>query len=88
MILHQFYSAAGLPAYSANSAILEAPQNYPLTLLTTTEVLLSEATLVLLKPDAVRRQLTGEILRRIEQKGYVIKDLRLFTPDLESSDIH
>lgn len=88
MILNRFCSAAGLDSHSANSAILEAPQNYPLTLFTTTEVLLSEATLVLLKPDAVRRQLTGEILRRIEQKGYVIEDLRLFTPDRELLEAH
>jgi nucleoside-diphosphate kinase len=31
-----------------------------------------ERTLVLVKPDAVRRNLVGEVLRRIEAKGYVI----------------
>ena len=31
-----------------------------------------ERMLVLIKPDAVRRRLTGEILRRIEAKGYEI----------------
>ena len=29
-----------------------------------------EETLVLIKPDGVARNLTGEILRRIEAKGY------------------
>ncbi|MCL6422141.1 nucleoside-diphosphate kinase [Brachybacterium sp. JHP9] len=32
----------------------------------------TERTLILLKPDAVRRSLRGEILRRIEAKGYSI----------------
>jgi nucleoside-diphosphate kinase len=36
-----------------------------------------EETLVLVKPDGVARNLTGEILRRIEAKGYVIVDLKL-----------
>jgi nucleoside-diphosphate kinase len=39
-----------------------------------------EETLVLVKPDGVERGLTGEILRRIEAKGYQIADLRLMTP--------
>ena len=37
----------------------------------------SERTLVLLKPDAVRRGLVGEILRRIETKGYELAALEL-----------
>ncbi len=41
----------------------------------------SEQTLVLVKPDGVRRQLTGEILARIERKGYEIVDIRKFTPE-------
>ena len=32
-----------------------------------------EQTLVLVKPDGVRRALVGEIIRRIEAKGYEIK---------------
>jgi nucleoside-diphosphate kinase len=39
-----------------------------------------EETLVLVKPDGVERGLTGEILRRIEAKGYEIVDLRMVTP--------
>jgi nucleoside-diphosphate kinase len=31
-----------------------------------------ERTLVLVKPDAVARRLTGEVLRRIEAKGYTV----------------
>jgi nucleoside-diphosphate kinase len=38
---------------------------------------LVEETLVLVKPDGVARSLTGEILRRIEAKGYQLVDIRL-----------
>jgi nucleoside-diphosphate kinase len=40
-------------------------------------------TLVLIKPDGVERNLIGEILRRIEAKGYDIVDLRMVTPGRE-----
>ena len=43
----------------------------------------TESTLVLIKPDGVQRGLTGEILRRIECKGYVITDLKMLTPHRE-----
>lgn len=36
-------------------------------------------TLILLKPDAVRRHLAGEILARIERKGYTIDSLKMLT---------
>ncbi|MHB1234467.1 MAG: nucleoside-diphosphate kinase [Microbacteriaceae bacterium] len=39
-----------------------------------------EETLVIVKPDGVARNLTGEILRRIEAKGYQLVDLRMFQP--------
>jgi nucleoside-diphosphate kinase len=43
-----------------------------------------ERTLVLVKPDGVRRGLIGEVIRRIEAKGYrlVRLELRDATPDL------
>jgi nucleoside-diphosphate kinase len=43
-----------------------------------------ERTLVLVKPDGVRRGLTGEVIRRIEAKGYtlVALELRTATPEL------
>jgi nucleoside-diphosphate kinase len=43
-----------------------------------------ERTLVLVKPDGVRRGLTGEVLRRVEAKGYrlVALELRTATRDL------
>lgn len=36
-----------------------------------------EETLVLVKPDGVARNLTGEILARIEGKGYQLVDIKL-----------
>jgi nucleoside-diphosphate kinase len=43
-----------------------------------------ERTLILVKPDGVRRGLSGEILRRVEAKGYQILalELRTATPEL------
>lgn len=43
-----------------------------------------ERTLVLVKPDGVARGLVGEVLSRIEEKGYrlVALDLRAATPEL------
>jgi nucleoside-diphosphate kinase len=35
-----------------------------------------QETLVLVKPDGVARNLTGEILRRIEAKGYSLVDIK------------
>ena len=45
---------------------------------------MTQRTLVLLKPDAVRRGLVGEIIRRIEAKGYalVALELRSATPEV------
>jgi nucleoside-diphosphate kinase len=41
---------------------------------------MKEQTLVLIKPDGVARSLTGEIIRRIEQKGYEVTGLKMLTP--------
>ena len=40
-----------------------------------------EETLVLIKPDGVARNLIGEIIRRIEAKGYQVVDLKLLQAD-------
>ena len=47
-----------------------------------------EETLVLVKPDGVARNLTGEILRRIEAKGYQLVDLKLVEADRELLAAH
>ena len=44
---------------------------------------MTESTLVLVKPDGVARNLIGEIVARIEAKGYVIADIKSVTPSRE-----
>ena len=38
-----------------------------------------ERTLVVIKPDGIRRGLMGKIISRFEDKGFKIRDLRFFT---------
>lgn len=40
-----------------------------------------ERTLILVKPDGVKRQLSGAILARVEAKGYTIADLKMVNAD-------
>lgn len=47
-----------------------------------------QETLVLIKPDGVRRQLTGEFLNRYERKGLVIKALKLIDVPRELAEEH
>ena len=47
-----------------------------------------ERTLVLVKPDGVRRSLVGEIINRIEAKGYKIAELRMLSADREILEAH
>jgi nucleoside-diphosphate kinase len=49
---------------------------------------MTQQTLVLIKPDGVKRNLIGEIIRRIEAKGYVIVDVKKFTPSRELLHAH
>ena len=49
----------------------------------TTSDIATERTLVLVKPDGVARHLTGEVLRRVEAKGYRIVALELRTADAD-----
>ena len=41
----------------------------------------SQQTFVMVKPDGVRRRLVGEVIRRIEVKGYNIREMKLITVD-------
>ena len=40
-----------------------------------------EKTLILVKPDGVRRGLVGEVIARVEAKGYIISSLRMLQAD-------
>ena len=49
---------------------------------------MTERTLVLIKPDAVRRGLVGEIVGRLERKGLTIEAMVLRTMDRALADVH
>lgn len=49
---------------------------------------MTERTLILIKPDGVKRALTGEILSRIEAKGYSIVAMELRQPDSDTLVAH
>jgi nucleoside-diphosphate kinase len=41
----------------------------------------SQQTFVMIKPDGVRRRLVGEVVGRIEARGYDIREMKLMTVD-------
>lgn len=47
-----------------------------------------ERSLVIVKPDGFSRGLTGEVLRRIEAKGYTLVALKVATPSREALAEH
>jgi nucleoside-diphosphate kinase len=48
----------------------------------------AQRTLILVKPDGVRRNLVGEVISRIERKGYTIAALRMLTADKSMLEAH
>ena len=48
----------------------------------------TESTLLIVKPDGVRRVLVGEVLRRVEAKGLRIAGLRMFAIDVVLAQEH
>ncbi len=49
---------------------------------------MSERTLVLIKPDGVARNLVGEVISRIERKGFTIVALEMRTLDVATAEAH
>ena len=47
-----------------------------------------ESTLLIVKPDGVRRGLVGEVLRRVEAKGLRIAEMRMMTIDRSLAEEH
>ena len=41
----------------------------------------SEQTLILVKPDGVKRGLVGEVIARVERKGYKVSNLKMLSAD-------
>lgn len=48
----------------------------------------SESTLILIKPDGVRRALVGEIISRVEAKGYGIDAITMLSPERATLEAH
>jgi nucleoside-diphosphate kinase len=48
----------------------------------------AEQTLVLIKPDAMARQLAGEILARFERRGLALRAAKLLTVDRQLAERH
>jgi len=49
---------------------------------------MAERTLVLIKPDAVERRLTGEILARLERRGLALRGAKLVQVSRELAEEH
>jgi nucleoside-diphosphate kinase len=47
-----------------------------------------ERTLILVKPDGVKRGLVGEVIKRFENRGLIIKHLKLTHPQKELVEVH
>jgi nucleoside-diphosphate kinase len=47
-----------------------------------------ESTLLIVKPDAVRRGLIGEVLRRVEAKGLRLAEMRMITIEQATAEEH
>ena len=48
----------------------------------------AQQTFIMVKPDGVRRHLIGEVIKRIEDKGYEIKQMKMFTIDQSLAERH
>src|SRR5690349_17205436 len=59
-----------------------------LPVLARSNVVVSERTLVLVKPDGVERGLVGEVIARIERKGLKLAALELRTADRATAEQH
>ncbi len=47
-----------------------------------------ERTLLIVKPDGVERRLVGDILSRIERKGYTIECMKTINIDFKLAEVH
>ncbi len=47
-----------------------------------------EQTFLMVKPDGVQRRLVGEIIRRLENKGYTLAQMKMLTPTRELAEAH
>lgn len=52
------------------------------------KVEIMQKTLFIIKPDAVKRHLVGQVIDRIERRGFTIERMEMLTPDLERLKKH
>lgn len=48
----------------------------------------TQRTFIMVKPDGVRRRLVGDVIGRIEAKGYELREMKLFTIDESLAQKH
>ena len=48
----------------------------------------AQRTFIMVKPDGVKRRLIGQVVSRIEAKGYEIREMKLFTMDESLANKH
>jgi len=53
----------------------------------TQEIKLTQQTLFIVKPDAVSRKITGEVIARFERKGFKLLKLKMFTFTKKQAEI-
>ena len=44
-----------------------------------------DRTLLIVKPDAVKKNAIGDIIRRVEERGFVVRDIRMLTQSSEQA---
>ena len=44
-----------------------------------------DRTLLIVKPDAVKKNAIGDIIRRVEERGFVVRDIRMLTQTSEQA---
>jgi nucleoside-diphosphate kinase len=88
LALSLFYEPCTCGIIQASSFLtLAAPNDLPVptaSMYSTSE----ERTFVAIKPDAVQRNLIGEIIKRVEQKGLTVVALKLIRPSVELVSEH
>ena len=52
------------------------------------KVEIMQKTLFIIKPDAVKRHLVGQVIDRIERRGFTIERMEMLTLDLERLKKH
>lgn len=88
LALAHFYEPCTCGLIQASSFLILAPSNDLPVPTASLYSVLEERTFVAIKPDAVQRNLIGEIIKRLEQKGLTVVALKLIRPSVELVSEH